>query len=71
MVNFVRIVNTIVNTQLDYWVAKFISVEKWNLQKTQIPIKTHNWDVTQAGFLEADTVAHCGNSLSGEFIWRY
>jgi hypothetical protein len=31
--NFVRIVNTIVNTQLDYRTAKFISVEKWNLQK--------------------------------------
>jgi hypothetical protein len=39
------------------------------LLKTQIPIKTHNWDVTQPGFLEADTVAHCGNSLSGEFTW--
>lgn len=39
------------------------------LLKNQIPIKTDNWDVTQPGFLEADTVAHCGNSLSGSFIW--
>jgi hypothetical protein len=39
------------------------------LLKNQIPIKTDNWDVTQPGFLEADTVAHCGNSLSGNFIW--
>lgn len=39
------------------------------LLKQQIPIKTDNWDVTQAGFVEADTVAHCGNSLSGEFAW--
>ena len=24
---------------------------------------------TKPGFMEADTVAHCGNSLSGNFIW--
>lgn len=39
------------------------------LLKNQIPIKTDNWDVMQPGFLEADTVAHCGNSLSGDFVW--
>jgi hypothetical protein len=39
------------------------------LLKTQIPIKTDNWDVTQPGFVEADTVAHCGTSLSGNFVW--
>lgn len=39
------------------------------LLKNQIPIKTDNWDVTQPGFLEADTVAHCGNSLEGNFVW--
>lgn len=39
------------------------------LLKTQIPIKTDHWDVTQPGFVEADTVAHCGNSLAGDFIW--
>lgn len=39
------------------------------LLKNQIPIKTDNWDITQPGFVEADTVAHCGNSLAGDFIW--
>ena len=39
------------------------------LLKNQIPIKTHNWDVSKPGFFEADTVAHCGNSLSGNFVW--
>jgi hypothetical protein len=39
------------------------------LLKNQIPIKTDHWDVTRPGFMEADTVAHCGNSLSGDFIW--
>ena len=27
------------------------------------------WDVSQPGFMEADTVAHCGNSLAGDFVW--
>lgn len=40
-----------------------------SLLKTQIPIRTHHWDETQPGFMEADTVAHCGNSLAGDFIW--
>lgn len=39
------------------------------LLKNQIPIKTDHWDVSSPGYLEADTVAHCGDSLSGNFIW--
>jgi hypothetical protein len=38
------------------------------LLKKHIPIKTNQWDETRPGFLEADTVAHCGRSLLGEFI---
>lgn len=37
--------------------------------RNQIPIRTDNWDITQPGFMEADTVAHCGNSLAGDFVW--
>jgi len=40
-----------------------------SLLRNQIPIRTHNWDITKPGFVEADTVAHCGNSLAGDFIW--
>ncbi len=40
-----------------------------SLLKTQIPIRTDNFDITRPGFLEADTVAHCGGSLLGDFIW--
>ena len=40
-----------------------------SLLKIQIPIRTGTWDVTQPGYLEADTVAHCGGSLAGDFIW--
>ena len=39
------------------------------LLRNQIPIRTHAWDVTEPGFIEADTVAHCGNSLAGDFVW--
>ena len=39
------------------------------LLKTQIPIRTGTWDVTRLGYLEADSVAHCGSSLAGDFVW--
>ena len=39
------------------------------LLKNQIPIRTDFWDVSEPGFMEADTVAHCGNSLAGDFAW--
>lgn len=40
-----------------------------SLLRTEIPVRTDNWDIHQPGFLEADTVAHCGTSLAGSFIW--
>ena len=40
-----------------------------SLFKTQIPIRTDNWDIDRPGYLEADTVAHCGGSLKGDFVW--
>ena len=39
------------------------------LLQHHIPIRTGNWDITRPGFIEADTVAHCGNSLAGDFVW--
>ena len=39
------------------------------LLKNQIPIRSGTWDITEPGFMEADTVAHCGNSLAGDFVW--
>jgi hypothetical protein len=40
-----------------------------SLIKNQIPIRTNQWNESEPGFLEADTVAHCGNSLEGNFVW--
>jgi len=37
--------------------------------KKHIPIKTDQWNEEIPGFLEADTVAHCGTSLAGSFVW--
>jgi hypothetical protein len=40
-----------------------------NLLRKQIPIQGEVWDEKRPGFLEADSVAHCGGSLAGDFIW--
>src|SRR6185295_3974184 len=40
-----------------------------SMLKTEIPIRTGTWDLTRPGYLEADSVAHCGASLAGSFIW--
>jgi hypothetical protein len=35
----------------------------------RIPIKPFDRNVAVPGYLEGDTVAHCGGSMSGEFLW--
>jgi hypothetical protein len=40
-----------------------------SLLKSDIPIRAGTWDLTRPGYLEADSVAHCGASLAGDFIW--
>jgi hypothetical protein len=40
-----------------------------SLLKKHIPIKTNQWDEQTPGFLEADTVAHCGSSMAGMFTF--
>lgn len=37
--------------------------------KNLIPLRTNQWDETRPGYLEADTVAHCGNSIAGMFAY--
>lgn len=37
--------------------------------KKHIPVKTNQWHESVPGFLEADTVAHCGNSTAGQFVF--
>jgi len=40
-----------------------------SILKTHIPIKTGQWDERRLGYLESDTVAHCGTSMAGSFIF--
>jgi hypothetical protein len=40
-----------------------------SLLKKHIPVQTDQWDQTVPGYLEADTVAHCGTSLEGMFVY--
>jgi hypothetical protein len=37
--------------------------------RNQIPVRTDNWDISRPGYMEADTVAHCGSSMAGSFVW--
>ena len=40
-----------------------------SILKSHIPIKTNQWDETRPGYLESDTVAHCGTSIAGSFVY--
>ena len=40
-----------------------------SLLKKHIPVKTGQWDENEPGFLEVDTVAHCGVSMAGMFVF--
>jgi hypothetical protein len=39
------------------------------LIRKHIPITTTRWDEARPGFLEADTVAHCGSTVAGMFAY--
>ncbi len=40
-----------------------------SILKKHIPIRANQWDENRPGFLEADTVAHCGTSAGGMFVY--
>lgn len=40
-----------------------------SILKSHIPVKTGQWDETRPGYLESDTVAHCGTSIAGSFVY--
>ncbi len=44
-----------------------LSATRPSLIKNRIPLKLLEGEVLMPGYTEADTVAHCGNSLAGEF----
>jgi len=40
-----------------------------SLLRKHIPISTDQWNETRPGFIEVDTVAHCGTSVDGMFVY--
>lgn len=40
-----------------------------SLLRQQIPIRGSFWEEGKAGWLEVDTVALCGGSVAGDFVW--
>ena len=37
--------------------------------RAEVPVRAEAWSVEEPGWVEADTVAHCGGSMSESFIW--
>ena len=56
-------------TRIHYKKRGRATTKPGTLLRKQIPIKTNQWDESRPGFLEADTVAHCGESVSGMFAY--
>jgi hypothetical protein len=56
-------------TRIQYKKRGRATTKPGTLLRNQIPIQTNQWNESRPGFLEADTVAHCGDSLSGMFAY--
>jgi hypothetical protein len=56
-------------TRIHYKKRGRATTKPGTLLRKQIPLQTNQWDESKPGFLEADTVAHCGESLSGMFVY--
>jgi len=56
-------------TRIEYTRRGRATTKPGTLLRKQIPVRTSQWDETRPGFLEADTVAHCGNTVAGMFIY--
>lgn len=49
---------------------KHCQTKPGTLLKKQVPYKLEvPWDPKMPGFVEADTVAHCGGNISGDYAW--
>lgn len=51
-----------------YKATKGISHTRPNGFREEIPIQENIWDIKVPGYIEVDTVAHCGGSMGGDFI---
>lgn len=69
---------TISPAQIDRLLKPYrISTDSWKRKgpkpgtviRSKIPLRTGPWEEQRPGYLEVDTVAHCGGSMAGNFIW--
>ena len=37
--------------------------------RKEVNVRAYDWKPTEPGYLEADSVAHCGESMQGDFVW--
>lgn len=52
-----------------YKIKGHCTTKPGSLLKSHIPIQFSHWDIQKPGYLEADTVAHCGDNIAGNFAW--
>jgi hypothetical protein len=57
------------HTRLEYTQRGRSTTKPGTLLRNKIPINTNQWQEYRPGFIEADTVAHCGGSVSGQFAF--
>jgi hypothetical protein len=57
------------HTRLKYTRHGRSTTKPGTLLRNKIPINTNQWQEYRPGFLEADTVAHCGTSTAGQFVF--
>jgi hypothetical protein len=55
--------------RLEYQGRGRTTTKPGTLLRRQVPIKTGQWEEFRPGFVEGDTVAHCGTSMAGQFAW--
>jgi hypothetical protein len=56
-------------TRIQYTKRGRATTKPGTLLRKRIPLATNQWDQSRPGFLEADTVAHCGESVAGMFAY--
>lgn len=59
----------LVKIRFEYKIKGRCTTKPGTLLKHQIPIHDNYWNEREPGFFEADTVAHCGDSIAGNFAW--
>ncbi|OGT35853.1 MAG: hypothetical protein A3F11_09560 [Gammaproteobacteria bacterium RIFCSPHIGHO2_12_FULL_37_14] len=64
-----RTIDRILRPIKSHYPKRICGTKPGSLLKKHIPIKTNQWNEMIPGFVEADTVAHCGTSLLGSFVW--